>query len=386
MPAAIFGIFGGYQLEVNVSEAAVNKMNLANFIFLSISLPIGWRCFSQKFAGRRQDKHLDERRVILPLTVIVALTAVIFIYSFLYHGNWRQIPLAFEALTVGSTGGHYDLRRMMRYETGGLWIPGVFSDLFMIPAIFYVSHILKQTRKFKYLLILISIWAAYLLFNLISLQRSPVAYAFIILILALVYIKIDLNKIGAKKLLYLVLQFSVMAFLLAAGIYFYSAISMGGNFLDALLLAYRRLFLIPTITPLGIFEVFPDVFDFRGLFGVFHMGVYTQGLEIGFADVGYMMTGKTFSPNSYFLGVGFSGMGLLGVLIVSFVFSAIALFADQQFAKYSVNTQFLLFACSFVGIMALTSVPLFTAIRNSGFIVSSFGFLFLLDYTSTVKR
>ena len=65
-------------------------------------------------------------------------------------------------------------------------------------------------------------------------------------------------------------------------------------------MAYWRIFLVPTATPIVMLEVFPDVFDFRGPLGIFHKGVYTTGSDIGFSDVGYVMTGKVFSPNSNF--------------------------------------------------------------------------------------
>ena len=47
-------------------------------------------------------------------------------------------------------------------------------------------------------------------------------------------------------------------------------------------------------------------------------------------------------------------MGLFEVVVISLVFSRLLAITDRIFIKYPVNTQFLLFVCSFVGIMALT--------------------------------
>ena len=49
-------------------------------------------------------------------------------------------------------------------------------------------------------------WMVFFLFNLLKLQRSPVAYAVIILVCVLIYLRVDFNRNDAKEMVAVALQ------------------------------------------------------------------------------------------------------------------------------------------------------------------------------------
>jgi hypothetical protein len=140
--------------------------------------------------------------------------------------------------------------------------------------------------------------------------------------------------------------------------------------LDAVLMFFNRVFVVPAVTPNFIYELVPEQFDFRGFRECFFMkDRLAVTSDVTYGDLSMALQGVSSNVNSCAVAVGYSGLGFFGAALVSVVIVGMAVALDMFLLREPPLMRIAALLITLDAIQVLTSESLEGAVFSRGYVV-----------------
>lgn len=291
-------------------------------------------------------------------------------YFLVIKGNLLYLIQAIENFANPAT--HYSYREQITrtlYGAGkGQYASYLSLFLFgpvatILVAIYQIQKRRKVFSAFWGFLIFVEIISAF-----IHGQRSPVVFYLLWGILIAYFVKKGEefeNWILGKRFGRRITGLTLIMLSISAAVYVFTN---RRSLLESFALAAWRAILVPSITPLYFYELFPGYFHFRGLYGAFFIGDrFNPHADVTYADLGYVLQGVSFNPNAAYFAVAYSGLGFAGLILVALIVNLLCLIVDTMALRTNPVVRSGVILVSLNAIQTLASDHLMFAITGHGF-------------------
>jgi hypothetical protein len=221
-----------------------------------------------------------------------------------------------------------------------------------------------------------SLWGGLILIEIVSAlihgQRSPLVYYMLLWVMIIYFVKKRndfetwvLGKNPIRRGIYLAL----LMVSIAAVVYM---ITNQSGPLDGFITALWRIFVVTSVAPLYFYELFPEPFHFRGLYGMLFIGDrFNPHADLTYADLGRVLQGAFFNPNAGYFAVAYSGRGFAGIILTVILVNFLCFIVDKMAFRSDSVTRAGVLLVSLNAIQVLTSDHLMYAATGHGFVISA---------------
>jgi hypothetical protein len=360
---------------VEFSTVAKNRAAICMLIFTAV-LAIGQEVVYRTARGRQAQApvftNYDADKLLLFAAGFWAIAMLGHFYFLVLKQNIEFLPTALGSF--GDPDDHYGYRayftQIVYDARRGQWVSYLSMFLFTpLALVLLASAYLIKRGPIPALLWLMLVLVTPVA-QVVHGQRSPLVIFGALVILTFIYATrgYELQKILLSRKLYTYAAlFMMVSLFLGAGIYTISD-KMGP--LEAVLMFFHRVFVVPAVTPNFIYELIPEQFDFRGLLECFFMKdrhAVTAGVTYG--DLSMALQGVSSNVNSCAVAVGYSGLGYFGAGLVSLVMISIACVLDFLLLREPAIMRIAALLISLDAVQVLTSEGLDGAVFSRGYAI-----------------
>ncbi len=354
--------------ETMVTDKDFLALAISTWIFIiAASLPI-LRNSSQRPQSTALTLELSSD-ISIGLSLILVFIGFALYAKFMFFGPGLNL-----ALTTSYFHYSFDAAYRFRGELDAIVTKGqgllmaTIASFCLFPLATFFAIVSQKTRIAAFFIGGICFVASFLFAYLLR-QKAPVLLMLLLYVLIYVHffrgalLKAMISRMIDGKMI--VLGFSTFFLMLAV---FYQ-ITEGETVTESLVHSVYRMFIIPVASNQAWFVVFPEVFPFRGLIGIFDTIFFdpTKG-STGVQDVSEVITGYQFSLNAAMLAVAWSAAGYFGVAAISGIFCGIATAIDRAMLKLDSSLLYPIVIVSLPSLLSLTSTSFFDFVMKGGFI------------------
>jgi hypothetical protein len=361
---------------VDFSLVAKERAAISMLIF-AIALAIGQEVLL--LVAMRRDRAYETRvynsdRILLFAIAFWGISMLGHLYFLFFKQNIEFFPTAIRSFA--DPDDHYGYRayftQIVYDARRGQWVSYMAMFLFSPIALLLIStaYLIKRSR------LAVALWISLVVVTpfvqIIHGQRSPLVLFFGLAILSILYARRghEVQRILLSKKLYgYGALLTLVALFLGAGIYTVSD-KMGA--LDAILMFFNRVFVVPAVTPNFIYELFPEQFDFRGFRECFFMkDRLAITSDVTYGDLSMALQGVSSNVNSCAVAVGYSGLGFLGAAVISVMTVGMAVALDMLLLREPPLMRIAALLITLDPIQVLTSESLEGSIFSRGYVISA---------------
>jgi hypothetical protein len=363
-----------FPVFVDFSDVAKNRAAVSMLIFAAVFMAGQEIMFA---ASRRQRQVPDASgytadKLLFFAALFWGIAMLGHVYFLFIKQNIEFFPTAIRSFA--DPEDHYGYRayftQMVYDARRGQWVSYMAMFLFSPLALVLLASAYLIRKSRVALVLWVSLVVVTPFVQIIHGQRSPLVLFSALAILSFLYARKghDLHRILLSKKLYgyaALLTFVALA--LGAGVYTVSD-KMGP--LDAIVMFFNRVFVVPAVTPNFIYELIPDQFDFRGLRQcLFMKDRFAVTSDVTYGDLSMALQGVSSNVNSCAVAVGYSGLGFLGAALVSIMIVGMAVVLDLLLLREPPIMRIAALLISLDPIQVLTSESMEGAVFSRGYVV-----------------
>jgi hypothetical protein len=364
-----------FPVLVEFSEVAKNRAAICMLIFAAVFVVGQELMFS---AARRRQNQIPNAsgytadKLLFFAAAFWGIAMLGHVYFLFVKQNVEFFPTAIRSFA--DPDDHYGYRayftQIVYDARRGQWVSYMAMFLFSPLALVLLAsaYLIQRSRSAAVLWVSLVLVTPFV--QIIHGQRSPLVLFSALAILSFLYARRghDLQRILLSKKLYgYGALLTLVALFLGAGIYTVSD-KMGA--LDAVLMFFNRVFVVPAVTPNFIYELVPEQFDFRGFRECFFMkDRLAVTSDVTYGDLSMALQGVSSNVNSCAVAVGYSGLGFFGAALVSVVIVGMAVALDMFLLREPPLMRIAALLITLDAIQVLTSESLEGAVFSRGYVV-----------------
>jgi hypothetical protein len=366
-----------FPVLVDFSEVAKNRAAICMMIFAAVFV-VGQELV---FGAARRRQHLfpdatgyTAEKLLFFAAAFWGIAMLGHLYFLFLKQNVEFFPTAIRSFA--DPDDHYGYRayftQIVYDARRGQWVSYmamfIFSPLALV--LLASAYLIRPSRLTAILWLSLVLVTPFV--QVIHGQRSPLVLFTGLALLSFLYARRghDLQRILLSKKLYgYGALLTLVALFLGAGIYTVSD-KMGA--LDAILMFFNRVFVVPAVTPNFIYELIPEQFDFRGLRACFFMkDRMAVTSDVTYGDLSMALQGVSSNVNSCAVAVGYSGLGFVGAAVISVITVGMAVALDILLLREPPLMRIAALLITLDPIQVLTSESLEGSIFSRGYVISA---------------
>ena len=342
------------------------KQVSAHWIFLIISLLM--ILFEMSMSKKPKISNTYRKSTIRMFGVLFFLVGLAAYIKYFFIGPGLQILLTtrlFFSSTAESVASRMLARRMIQYGQGAYASSLAAAIIFPVSALFFV----RSLNKGKWLSFILCAFLSFM-YAYQTRQKGPLLFWFLTYFLLFVLERQNISLTEYKNIFKSkFVKLSLFVGLVGAIVFY--VINFGQSLASAIEAALVRILIIPGAVENYYFAVFPQIYNYRGIFRIFNMplGFLPVNNGISIYDVARAITGTGSSTNASFIAVAWSGAGYLGVFLVSVILVFIFVFVDKELDRLEYRDYLAILVLSLYSLIGLNSGSIMDYINKGGIII-----------------
>uniref|UniRef100_A0A7C5URZ0 Oligosaccharide repeat unit polymerase n=1 Tax=candidate division CPR3 bacterium TaxID=2268181 RepID=A0A7C5URZ0_UNCC3 len=342
------------------------KQVSAHWIFLIISL-LGI-LFEMSRTKKPKVPNIYRKSTVRMFGVLLFLIGLVAYIKYFFIGPGLQILLStrlFFSSTSESVASRVLARKMIQYSQGAYASSLASAIIFPVSALFF----LRSLNKGKWLSFLLCAFLSFM-YAYQTRQKGPLLFWFLTYFLLFALERQNIPLTEYKNILKSkFMKLSVFVGLVGAIVLY--VINFGQSLTSAIEAALARIFIIPGAVENYYFAVFPQIYNYRGIFRIFNMplGFLPVNNDISIYDVAQAITGTRSSTNASFIAVAWSGAGYSGVFLASVILVFLLIFVDIELNRLEYKDYLEILVLSLYSLIGLNSGSIMDYISKGGIII-----------------